>query len=157
MARLPAITIVGRPNVGKSSLFNRITRQRRAIVTNEPGITRDRIYGNAEWMGKEFEVVDTGGILGGESAEIPARVVAQAKKAIEEAEQIVLVVDGRAELTASDQELAQLLRRTGKPLVLAVNKIDTVALLPRAQEFYSLGISRLCPVSAEHGDQCHDR
>ncbi len=151
MARLPAIAIVGRPNVGKSTLFNRLTRQRRAIVTNEPGITRDRIYGRAEWMGKEFEVVDTGGIVGGESAEIPTRVVEQAKKAIEEADQIVMVVDGRAELTASDQELAQLLRRTGKPLALAVNKIDTAAILPRAQEFYSLGISRLCPLSAEHG------
>jgi GTP-binding protein len=151
MEPLPLVAIVGRPNVGKSALFNRITGLRRAIVTNEPGITRDRIYGRAEWMGRRFEVVDTGGVAGGEVEEIPTRIVEQAKIAIEQAAHLVLVVDGRAELTASDYELAQLLRRTGKPLALAVNKIDSVALLPRAEEFYQLGISRLIPISAEHG------
>lgn len=151
MENLPIVAIVGRPNVGKSTLFNRITGRRRAIVTNEPGITRDRIYGEAEWMGKAFEVADTGGIAGGESEEIPSRIVEQANVAIQQAAEIVLVVDGRTELTSSDFELAQLLRRTGKPLALVVNKIDSAALIARSEEFYKLGISRLFPVSSEHG------
>ncbi|MGH9785591.1 MAG: ribosome biogenesis GTPase Der [Terriglobia bacterium] len=151
MEPLPIVAIVGRPNVGKSALFNRLTGLRRAIVTDEPGITRDRIYGEAEWMGKRFEVADTGGVAGGEVEEIPTRIVEQAKVAIEQAAHLVLVVDGRAELTASDYELAQLLRRTGKPLALAVNKMDSTTLFPRAEEFYKLGISRLFPISAEHG------
>ena len=151
MELLPSVVIVGRPNVGKSTLFNRINGQRRAIVGDEPGITRDRIYGQAEWQGKNFEVVDTGGMMPGESAEVPASILAQAKVAIEGAAQIVMVVDGRSELTATDRELAQLLQRTGKPLVLAVNKIDTLALVPQAQDFYSLGIARLFPFSAENG------
>jgi len=151
MENLPIVAIVGRPNVGKSALFNRITGRRRAIVTNEPGITRDRIYGEAEWMGKVFDVADTGGVAGGENEEIPSRIVEQANVAIEQAAEIILVVDGRTELTASDFELAQLLRRTGKPLALAVNKIDSAAWIARAEEFYKLGISRLFPVSAEHG------
>src|SRR3990167_1784671 len=151
MDLLPIVVIVGRPNVGKSTLFNRITGRRRAIVTDEPGITRDRLYGEAEWMGKRFEVVDTGGVAGGESDEIPTRIVEQAKVAIGQAAQVVMVVDGRAELTASDYELAQLLRRSGKPLALAVNKMDSAAMIPRAEDFYKLGISRLFPVSAEHG------
>ena len=151
MENLPIVVIVGRPNVGKSTLFNRITGRRRAIVTNEPGITRDRIYGEAEWMGKVFDVADTGGVAGGESEEVPSRIVEQANVAIEQAAEIVLVVDGRTELTSSDFELAQLLRRTGKPLALAVNKIDTAALIAHAEDFYKLGISRLFPVSSEHG------
>ena len=151
MQQLPTVVIVGRPNVGKSMLFNRLTGLRRAIVTDEPGITRDRIQGEAEWMGKRFEVVDTGGLVVGESAEIPTKILEQARVAIEQAEQVIMVVDGRSELTASDRELAQLLRRTGKPLVLAVNKTDSVTLVARAQAFYELGISRLIPVSAEHG------
>jgi len=151
MDLLPIVVIVGRPNVGKSTLFNRITGRRRAIVTDEPGITRDRLYGEAEWMGKRFEVVDTGGVAGGESDEIPLRIVEQAKVAIGQAAQVVMVVDGRSELTASDYELAQLLRRSGKPLALAVNKMDSAAMIPRAEDFYKLGISRLFPVSAEHG------
>src|SRR3989304_1085916 len=110
MESLPIVAIVGRPNVGKSALFNRITGLRRAIVTNEPGITRDRIYGRAEWMGKRFDVVATAGMAGGEVEESPTRIVEQAKIAIEQAAHIVLVVDGRAELSASDYELAQLLR-----------------------------------------------
>src|SRR5262245_44723460 len=105
MAQLPSVVIVGRPNVGKSTLFNRITGLRRSIVGDEPGITRDRIYGKAEWMGREFEVVDTGGMLPGESAEVPASILTQAKVAIEDAAQIIMVVDGRSELTSSDREL----------------------------------------------------
>ncbi|MBI4460564.1 MAG: 50S ribosome-binding GTPase, partial [Acidobacteria bacterium] len=100
MHQLPIVVIVGRPNVGKSALFNRLTGQRRAIVTDEPGITRDRIHGEAEWMGKRFELIDTGGLVVGESAEIPAKILEQAKVAIEQAQEVVMVVDGRAELTA---------------------------------------------------------
>ena len=151
METLPSVVIVGRPNVGKSTLFNRITGQRRSIVGDEPGITRDRIYGKAEWLGKNFEVVDTGGMLPGDMAEVPASIVTQAKVAIEQASQIVMVVDGRSELTAPDRELAQLLQRTGKPLILAVNKMDTLKLAPQAQDFYTLGIARLFPVSSENG------
>ena len=151
MEKFPSVVIVGRPNVGKSTLFNRLTGTRRAIVGNEPGITRDRIYGTVEWLGKVFEVADTGGMVVEESAEIPASILAQARVAIEQADQVVLVVDGRSEITASDQELARLLRRTGKPLALAVTKMDTPALATTAQAFYSLGISRLFPISAEHG------
>ena len=109
---LPVIAIVGRPNVGKSMLFNRIIGQRRSIVTDEPGITRDRIYGTANWNGRSFEIVDTGGIVPGEETEIPLRILEQAQIAIESASLIFLVVDGRSGITASDQELARLLRRT---------------------------------------------
>lgn len=146
----PIVAIVGRPNVGKSTLFNRITRSRRAIVGDEPGITRDRIYAEAEWLGKRFDLVDTGGMLVGESAEVPAKIIEQARIAIDEAAQVILVVDGRSELTAADQELALLLRKTGKPVILAVNKMDTEAALALAADFYGLGISRVIPVSAEH-------
>ncbi len=150
MASLPSVVIVGRPNVGKSALFNRITGQRRAIVGDEPGITRDRIYGEAEWLGKHFEVVDTGGMVPGDSAEVPANILAQAKVAIDAATVIVMVVDGRSEITATDRELARLLQRTGKPLVLAVNKTDTLKLAEQISDFYSLGIAPLFPISAEH-------
>ncbi len=118
---------------------------------DEPGMTRDRIYGWAEWLGKEFEVVDTGGMLVGDSAEIPERIIVQARVAIDQAQQVVMVADGRSEITASDQELARLLRRTGKPLLLAVNKVDSLKQMPPAAEFYALGIPRLFPISAEHG------
>jgi GTP-binding protein len=150
MSELPVVVIVGRPNVGKSTLFNRITRSRRSIVGDEPGITRDRIYGEAEWLGKRFELVDTGGMLVGESAEIPTKIVEQARVAIEQASEVILVVDGRSALTAADIELARLLRKTGKPILLAVNKMDTEAALASASEFYRLGIQRVIPISAEH-------
>ncbi|HSH16119.1 MAG TPA: EngA family GTP-binding protein, partial [Verrucomicrobiae bacterium] len=119
--------IVGRPNVGKSTLFNRLTGTRRSIVTNEPGITRDRIYGMANWSGRSFEVVDTGGIIPGEKAFIPREILRQAHVAIETAAHIVLVVDSRAGVTPLDAELARLLRATGRPLVIAANKVDTLA------------------------------
>src|SRR5947209_15229142 len=109
---LPLIAIVGRPNVGKSTLFNRLIGQRRSIVTDEPGITRDRIYGTVNWDGRSYEVVDTGGIVPGEESEIPVRIFEQAKVAIESASLILLVVDGRSSITAPDQELSRLLRRT---------------------------------------------
>src|SRR5437762_5085776 len=122
---LPLIAIVGRPNVGKSALFNRLIGQRRSIVTDEPGITRDRIYGTVSWHGRSYEIVDTGGIVPGEETEIPLRIFEQAQVAIESASLLLLVVDGRSSITAPDQELARLLRRTSKPLCVVVNKIDS--------------------------------
>lgn len=148
--KLPSIVIVGRPNVGKSTLFNRLTGTRRAIVTNEPGITRDRIYGAAEWEGRAFEVVDTGGIVPEEKAGIPGEILRQARVAIESATCVVQVVDGRAGPMPLDAELAQLLRRAGKPPVLAVNKVDSPKQVELAAPFYELG-GEVLPISAEHG------
>ena len=148
--KLPSVVILGRPNVGKSTLFNRLTGQRRAIVTDEPGITRDRIYGVAEWQGRAFEVVDTGGIVPGEKAGVAAEIFRQAQKAIEAAAHLVLVVDARAGLTPLDAELARLLRRSGKPLAIAANKVDTVDQEALAASFYELG-TEVYPISAEHG------
>ena len=148
---LPTLAIVGRPNVGKSTLFNRLVGSRRAIVGDEPGITRDRIYGEAEWSGRTLRVVDTGGIVPDDQALIPAEIFRQARVALDEADAIVLVVDGRTELASPDIDLARLLLRTGKPLMLAVNKIDTPKLEPYAEEFRRLGIKELIPISAEHG------
>ena len=124
MPNLPRIVIIGRPNVGKSTLFNRLCKQRRALVGNEPGMTRDRLYARAEWLGKPFEVIDTGGIIPADKELIPVEIYRQAQKAIEEAAHLLLVVDGREGVVPLDQELAQLLRRTGKPLVVVVNKVD---------------------------------
>ncbi|PYS06438.1 MAG: ribosome biogenesis GTPase Der [Acidobacteria bacterium] len=148
---LPLIVIVGRPNVGKSALFNRIIGQRRSIVTDEPGITRDRIYGTTTWNGRSFEIVDTGGIVPGEETEIPRRIFEQAQIAIESASLIFFVVDGRTALTASDQELAQLLRRTSTTTFLVVNKIDSDKQASNVGEFFRLGFGQVFPVSAEHG------
>src|SRR5712691_10159055 len=147
---VPSVVIVGRPNVGKSTLFNRLTESRRSIVTDEPGITRDRIYGTAVWRGHAFEVVDTGGLLPDEKAALPREIFRQARMAIEAATQLVLVVDSRAGVTPLDAELAQLLHRTGKPLLIAANKVDTRQQEPLAAPFYELA-SAVYPVSAEHG------
>ncbi len=149
---LPIVAIVGRPNVGKSTLFNRIIGRRRAIVGDEPGITRDRLYGEGNWNGRRLRVVDTGGIIPDEEAQIPSEILRQANVALDEAGAIVMVVDGRTELAAPDLELARLLRRTHKPLFLAVNKVDTAALEPYAEEFRRLGLNELYPISAEHGN-----
>jgi GTP-binding protein len=144
------VAIVGRPNVGKSSLFNRLTGQRRAIVTNEPGITRDRLYGVATWLGRSFEVVDTGGLMPDERATMAKDILRQARVAIEAAAVTVLVVDARAGLTPLDADLARLLVRTGKPVVLAANKVDTPRLAAAALPFHELGIQPVIPLSAEH-------
>lgn len=149
--RAPLLAIVGRPNVGKSTLFNRLIGSRRAIVGDEPGITRDRLYGETTWEGRKLRVVDTGGILPDEKEHIPAEIFRQARVALEEAAAIVMVVDARAELTAPDMELARLLRRLGKPLFLAVNKVDSRQQEAAAENFRTLGIEQLYPVSAEHG------
>jgi GTP-binding protein len=151
LAGTPTIAIVGRPNVGKSTLFNRIVGSRRAIVGDEPGITRDRLYGNTEWRGRPLRIVDTGGIIPEEKDFIPTEIFRQAKVALEEAAAVVLVVDGRTELAAPDLELARLLNRTGKPLFLAVNKVDSDKQTGLVDDFHGLGIRKMFPVSAEHG------
>ena len=148
---MPTLAIVGRPNVGKSTLFNRLIGSRRAIVGDEPGITRDRLYGETTWNGRQLRVVDTGGIIPDEKEQIPAEIFRQARFALEEADAIAMVVDGRSELAAPDLELARLLRRLSKPLFLAVNKVDIPAQEAEAENFRTLGIDRLFPVSAEHG------
>ena len=147
---VPTIAIVGRPNVGKSTLFNRLTGSRRSIVGDEPGITRDRIYGSAEWLGRHFQVVDTGGIVPEDKDFIPAEIFRQARVALDESSAIVLVVDGRTELAGPDMELARLLRKTGKPLFLAVNKVDSNQQEHLPADFHRLGIPAMFPISAEH-------
>jgi len=151
MTSTPLIAIVGRPNVGKSTLFNRLVGSRRAIVGDEPGITRDRLYGDAHWRGHDFRVVDTGGIIPDDKALIPAEIFRQAKVALDEAATIVMVVDARSELTAPDFELARLLQKTGKPLFLATNKVDSEKQQGLVDDFHRLGIRNVVPVSAEHG------
>ena len=147
---LPSVVIVGRPNVGKSTLFNRLTGTRRAIVTNEPGITRDRIYGTTEWRGRALEVVDTGGMVPDEKTMIPREILRQARVAIEGAAMLVLVVDSQAGLTPLDEELARLLRSAGKPFVVAANKVDVPRQEAQAAQFHALGVP-VFPISAEHG------
>ncbi|HEY9282582.1 MAG TPA: GTPase, partial [Pyrinomonadaceae bacterium] len=155
-AALPLVTIVGRPNVGKSTLFNRIVGERRSIVGDEPGITRDRIYGEAEWSGRRFSVVDTGGIVPDDDAVIPANILKQAEAAIGEAVALVWVVDVRAGMTPLDEELARLLRSTGKTVVIAANKADAARLEADAAEFHRFGFDDVVAVSAEHGDGVGD-
>jgi GTPase len=150
-AGVPTLAIVGRPNVGKSTLFNRIVGSRRAIVGDEPGITRDRLYGDAEWRGRHMRIIDTGGILPEEKDFIPSEIFRQARVAFDEAAAIVMVVDGRAALAGPDLELVRLLRKTGRPLFLAVNKADTEKQAHIVDEFHRLGIKRMFPISAEHG------
>jgi GTPase len=152
---LPSLVILGRPNVGKSTLFNRLTGTRRSIVTNEPGITRDRIYGKAEWRGKALEIVDTGGIIPDDKALIPQEILRQAHVAIRSAALLVLVVDSQAGVTPLDQELARLLRSTGKPFVVAVNKVDSTAQEMNAAPFHALG-APVFPITAEHGTGVDD-
>jgi len=145
------VAIVGRPNVGKSTLFNRLIGQRRAIVGNEPGITRDRIYGEVEWAGAKFSLIDTGGIVPDDDAVIPANILKQAGRAIEESQLLIWVVDARRGITQLDEELASLLRGTGKPVLVAANKIDSSRLESESTEFYQFGFEEVYPVSAEQG------
>ncbi len=147
---IPSVVIVGRPNVGKSTLFNRITGQRRAIVGDEPGITRDRIHGMAQHDGRPFELIDTGGIVVHDQEYIPAQILHQAEVALQTASHIIFLVDGRAEITGADRDLAQMLRRLGKPVTLAVNKAETAAQRDLAGQFYELGIAEIFPISSEH-------
>src|ERR1051326_352998 len=146
------VAIVGRPNVGKSTLFNRIIGERRAIVGDEPGITRDRIYGEAEWNGRRFALVDTGGIVPDDEAVIPANIFKQAGVAIDEAVALIWVVDARQGVTPLDEELASLLRETGKRVLLAANKVDAARLEDEASDFHRFGFADVFPISAEHGN-----
>lgn len=150
--RPPMLAIVGRPNVGKSTLFNRLIGSRRSIVGDEPGITRDRLYGKANWNGRDIRVVDTGGIIPDDKELIPSEIYRQARVALDEADVIAMVVDGRSELAAPDIELARLLIRSGKPVLLAVNKIDSPKLESIVEDFRRLGIQNVFPVSAENGN-----
>ncbi len=153
---LPLVAICGRPNVGKSTLFNRLTGSRRSIVGDEPGITRDRIYGEVEWNGRDVRLVDTGGIVPDDEALIPSEIFRQAQVALSEADAIIMVVDGRTELASPDFELARLLLRGGKPCFLAVNKMDTEHMLAGAENFRRLGFRNVLPISAEHGSGIGD-
>jgi len=153
---LPLVAIVGRPNVGKSTLFNRLIGERRSIVGDEPGITRDRIYGEADWRTRRFALVDTGGIVPDDDAVIPANILKQAGFAIDASEAIVWVVDARKGITPLDQELASLLRSTGKRVLVAANKADATDLESDAGEFHSFGFAEVFPISAEHGNGIGD-
>jgi GTP-binding protein len=153
---LPLVAIVGRPNVGKSTLFNRLIGERRAIVGDEPGITRDRIYGESRWNGKPFALVDTGGIVPDDEAVIPANIFKQAGVAIDESIALIWVVDARKGITPLDEELAHLLRETGKRVLVAANKADATRLESDAGEFHGFGFSDVFPISAEHGNGIGD-
>ena len=145
------VAIVGRPNVGKSTLFNRLVGERRAIVGDEPGITRDRIYGQVEWAGKKFALIDTGGIVPDDDAVIPANILKQAGMAIDDSQLLIWVVDARAGITQLDEELATLLRSTGKPVLIAANKTDSAKQESESTEFYRFGFDDVFPISAEQG------
>lgn len=149
-SKIPILAIVGRPNVGKSTLFNRIVGSRRAIVGDEPGITRDRLYGDAEWSGRKLRIVDTGGIVPDEKAFIPAEIFRQARLALDESSAIIMVVDGRSELAAPDLELVRLLRKANRPLFVAVNKVDSDKQSGLVDDFHRLGVKQMFPISAEH-------
>src|SRR5215207_6593974 len=151
-AALPLAAIVGRPNVGKSTLFNRLVGERRSIVGDEPGITRDRIYGESEWTNRRFSLVDTGGIVPDDDEVIPANIFKQAEFAISEAVVLVWVVDARAGATPLDEELARLLRSTGKTVLVAANKVDAAKLEALAGEFHRFGFEDVLPISAENSD-----
>ena len=147
----PLVALVGRPNVGKSTLFNRLIEERLAIVEDVPGTTRDRIYADAQWGGTTFTVIDTGGLLPEPTDDLVALVRDQVQIAIAEAEVIVFLVDVKEGVIASDLEIAHLLRRSNKPIILAVNKADNESRRQAAVEFYQLGLGEPCPISALHG------
>ncbi len=148
---MPLVAIIGRPNVGKSTVFNRLVGRRRSIVSDEPGITRDRIYGTLDWAGVPFEIVDTGGIIPGEESEIPQKIFEQARVAIEAASLVLFLVDARAGRTPGDEELAGLLRRAERPVFLLVNKVDSSKQAGDTGEFARLAFEKIFPISAEHG------
>ena len=147
---LPIVAIVGRPNVGKSTLFNTLVGRRRAIVGDEPGITRDRIYHDVEWQGRRFVLVDTGGLLPDEEEQIPKEILKQASVAIAEAETVLFVVDSREGFHPLDAEIHRLLQKSGKRFLVLANKVDTPRLEGAAFSFYELGAEHVYPVSAEH-------
>ena len=148
---LPVVAIIGRPNVGKSTLFNRLVGQRRSIVGDIPGITRDRIYGEVEWQDRMFRIIDTGGIVPDDDAIIPANIFKQAKAAIAEASALIFVVDARDGVVSLDEEIVEFLRKLNKPVFVAANKAETDRVSQQAQEFYQFGFAGVYPISAEHG------
>src|ERR671923_2902675 len=156
MAALPVVAIVGRPNVGKSTLFNRLVGERVAIVEDVPGTTRDRVYAAADWNGREFMVVDTGGLELEPGTDLEERVQEQARVAVEEADLIVFVVDAHAGLAPLDHEVADRLRRAEAPVILVVNKGDNPAREAEAVEFYALGFDPSITISAQHGRNTGD-
>jgi GTP-binding protein len=149
--RLPAVAIVGRPNVGKSTLFNRLAGERKAIVDDVPGITRDRNYAEAEWGGRSFLLIDTGGLESAAAGNLEQRVQEQSRMALAEADVVVFLFDGKGGLNPLDREAVDLLRKFGKPVFFAVNKIDSRQRADNLYDFYALGIDRLYSISAEHG------
>ena len=148
---IPVVAIVGRPNVGKSTFFNRVLRQRKAIVDPQEGITRDRVYGETEWAGKRISLIDTGGFIPEDVDIFNAAIREQAKLAMGEADVVLLMVDGREDITSSDQVLAQAVRESGKPHVLVVNKCDNMKQDDRAHGYHELGIEPVLPMSALSG------
>ena len=144
------VAIVGRPNVGKSTLFNQIAKKKVSIVDDMPGVTRDRIYMDANWLNSDFTLIDTGGIEFETEDKILSGIKIQAEIAIEEADVIIFLVDGRAGLTPADEDIAEILRRTTKPVIVAVNKVDTLELEMNVYEFYSLGFEKLVGISASN-------
>ncbi len=145
------IAIVGRPNVGKSTLFNRLTESRDAITDDTPGTTRDRHYGKSEWGGREFTVIDTGGYISGSEDVFESEINKQVKMAVEECDLVIFVTDTRTGITDLDESVAELLRKTRKPILIAVNKVDNSSMIPQTAEFYSLGVGEVFPVSAISG------
>ncbi|MBC2257727.1 ribosome biogenesis GTPase Der [Listeria booriae] len=146
----PVVAIVGRPNVGKSTIFNRIVGERVSIVEDIPGVTRDRIYNSADWLGRDFNIIDTGGIDLGDEPFL-AQIKAQAEIAIDEADVIIFITNGREGVTDADDQVAKILYRSNKPVVLAVNKVDNPEMRDQIYDFYSLGFGEPFPISGSHG------
>lgn len=150
-SRRPIVAIVGRPNVGKSTFFNRILRRRHAIVDDRPGVTRDRLYAGSDWNGRLFDIVDTGGIVPDATLPMDQQVNFQVEQAVQSADLVVLIVDGRVPITHTDEMVARILRESGRPVLLAVNKIDYPEAATEAPAYWSLGMGTPHPVSAAHG------
>lgn len=146
----PVVAIVGRPNVGKSTIFNRIVGERVSIVEDIPGVTRDRIYSSGEWLNHEFNIIDTGGIDIGDEPFL-TQIRQQAEVAIDEADVIIFMTNGRDGVTAADEEVAKILYRSNKPVVLAVNKVDNPEMRSDIYDFYALGFGEPFPISGTHG------
>ncbi|HET9948950.1 MAG TPA: ribosome biogenesis GTPase Der, partial [Longimicrobiales bacterium] len=149
--RLPVVAVVGRPNVGKSTLFNRVVGRRLAIVDDRPGVTRDRNFARAEWAGRDFYIVDTGGVVEDSREPLDRAVRGQALAAVEQADLILLIVDGRDGVHPLDEQVADLLRKSGKPVLLVVNKLDNLPRDAAHHDFWSLGLGEPVPVSALSG------
>ena len=151
MERKPVVAIVGRPNVGKSTFVNRLLGSRNSIVDDLPGVTRDRIYFDVEWQNKQFTVIDTGGIIPGDEDEIMVSIFDQARIATEEADKIIFLVDGKSGVNPVDYDIANILRQSGKPVFVAVNKLDNPESLYMINDFYSLALGDPIGISALHG------